>query len=384
MVRLPLTGNMLAYFQYVLGLQRLGHEVAYLEESGWPRSCYDPEAGDWGESPVTGLRRMKELLSAYGLDIPVCYVDRDTGRVYGAVRAEVKRILGEADLLLNVGGVCWLNEFRLCKRRALIDMDPLFTQVGDFGSKMGDDYTARFTYGANIGTESCVIPTNGKDWMPTIPPVVPELWEAGPAPAGAPLTTVANWSAYEPVIYEGERFGQKDEEFLRMIDLPLRTSDNLEIALSGAGPAIVSRLRSAGWSVRGGEEVSGSVGSYRAYIVGSKGEFSVAKHAYVRSYSGWFSDRSVCYLAAARPVILQDTGFTEWLPAGKGVLAFSDLEEAAACIEELNAGYQAHCIAARQIAERVFSYRVVLPSLLNLALREDSPSRHFIGQRRVT
>ncbi|MDQ6748910.1 MAG: hypothetical protein M3010_12495, partial [Candidatus Dormibacteraeota bacterium] len=180
MVRLPLAGNMLAYFHYVLGLHRLGHEVVYIEESGWPWSSYDPVGLTWEKYPHTGLRMVRDLLAAHEVQVPVIYVDRGMRLADRELRAQLKKVCGEADLLLNVGGVCWLPEFSLCPRRALIDMDPVFTQMGKFGAKLSDDYHVRFSYGANIGKPDCTIPTGGVTWLSTVPPVAPELWEGGP------------------------------------------------------------------------------------------------------------------------------------------------------------------------------------------------------------
>ncbi|MFC1883067.1 hypothetical protein ACFL2S_16480 [Thermodesulfobacteriota bacterium] len=316
-------------------------------------------------------------MTDYGMKIPLCYVNRDSGNVEGLDWKDMKRMLGEADLLLNVGGVCWLPEFHLCRRRVLIDMDPFFTQVGGFGyEERINDYHSYFSYGVNIGRQGCTIPTGGFDWLPTVPPVVTEIWQR-PLPtrekqaeseaADVPFTTVANWNAYGSVTYRGEHYGQKDEEFLRLIDLPNRTSQKLELALSGASPEIWARLQATGWSLREGGKVSIDIPTYHAFISGSRGEFSAAKNAYVKTRSGWFSDRSVCYLAAGRPVILQDTGFSDWLPTGRGVLVFSSIEEAVDCIDSVNASYTVHCRAAKEIAQKTFSYKVVLPRLVEIA-----------------
>ena len=363
MLRHPLAGNVLAYFHYVLGLARLGHQVAYVEESGWPSACYDPATRRWEDWPVRGLEVVRALLAVCRLDAPVCYVDRDTGEVEGATWEDVKRMLREADLLLNLGGVCWLPEFRLCRRRALVDMDPLFTQLGRFGSEALAEHHVHFSYGANIGRAGCTVPDGGVDWLPLAPPVVADFWSGGAGDNGA-FTTVSNWTAYGAIEYRGERYGQKDEEFLRLLELPRRTTQALELALSGAGGMNAGRLSKAGWRVRNGGEVSTDVGTYMQYVRASRGELSVAKHAYVKTRSGWFSDRSVCYLAAGRPVILQETGFSEWLPTGRGVLSFSSVDEAAARIEDVNGAYESHRIAARKLAETVFGHDVVLPRLL--------------------
>jgi hypothetical protein len=369
MIRHPVAGNVLAFFQYVLGLARLGHEVVYLEESGWPYSCYDPDTRQWQDHPATGLRVVRGLMAEHGLRVPVIYVNRGTGQVDGADLEELKRVLAAADLLLNVGGVCWLPEFRLCGRRAMIDMDPLFTQVERFGAEVLDDYHVHFTYGANIGRPGCTIPTAGVEWRPTVPPVVPEMWSGATPAADAPFTTIANWGAYGGVTHDGQHYGQKDEEFLRLIDLPRRTRQPLELALSGADAGTRERLAAHGWRVRdAGEEVSSDVPTYRAYIRGSRGEFSAAKNAYVKTRSGWFSDRSACYLAAGLPAVLQDTGFSDWLPTGRGVFAFSSPHEAVACLEEVASNYPEHCQAAATLAGEHFAYTVVLPRLLSAAM----------------
>jgi hypothetical protein len=282
---------------------------------------------------------------------------------------EMRRHLADADLLLNVGGVCWLPDFLSCPRRALIDMDPFFTQVGRFAIEGLDEYQAYFSYGANIGRAGCPIPTRGKTWLATVPPVVPEIWataaSAAKNPGTAPFTTVANWSAYGGVEYQGVRYGQKDQEFLALGDLPARTGRTLELALANADAAATRKLKQSGWSVASAVAVSTDIATYQRFIAQSRGEFTVAKNAYVRTHSGWFSDRSVCYLASGRPVIMQDTGFSDWLPTGEGVLAFSGPDEALACIEQVDAHYPAHCEAARALAELRFGYKVVLPALLD-------------------
>lgn len=379
MVRHPLAGNLMAYFHYVYGLWLLGHDVFYLEESGWPSSCYNPGTHAYGDDPSAGLQAVQTLMAECGIDVPVCYVDRGSGAVFGTAWDDAKRSLGAADLLLNLGGTCWLPEFRLCHRRALIDMDPLFTQAGLFTMAPLDEYHALFSYGANIGRPGCTIPTAGVDWLPLAPPVVPELWQRRPsvisareetaAPANDAFTTVANWHAYGGITHRSEHYGQKDEEFLRLVDLPRHTAQRLELALSGIDAAASERLRAAGWSIRNGGDVSKDFPAYQAYIVGSRGEFSVAKHAYVKTHSGWFSDRSVCYLAAGLPVIVQDTGFSDWLPVGCGVLPFHSLAEAVECIEQVNADYLTHRQAARDIAVRTFSHSAVLSGLLDTAMR---------------
>jgi hypothetical protein len=286
-------------------------------------------------------------------------------------------MLRQADLLLNIGGVCWLPEFKACRRRVLIDMDPFFSQVRGFASEVLQDYHVHFTYGANIGTAGCTIPTQGIEWLPTVPPVVCDLWEGAAPLANAPFTTVANWGAYGDLVHGGEEYGQKNREFLRLIDVPRCSGQDLELALSGADASSEQRLREAGWSIiSGGAVAATSIHRYRDYIRSSRGEFSAAKHAYVKTRSGWFSDRSVCYLAAGLPVILQDTGYSDWLPVGRGLLAFASPDEAVACLAQVNDDYETHCRAAAELAATVFDYKKVLSALLQMAEGTVSTVQH--------
>ncbi len=184
----------------------------------------------------------------------------------------------------------------------------------------------------------------------------------------APFTTVANWGSYGGIVHNGEYYGQKDQEFLRLIDLPRHSARRLELSLSG-GQESRGMLRDAGWLVRdAGEELGTDIAKYSDYINTSCGEFSVAKHAYVKSNSGWFSDRSVCYLAAGLPVVLQETGYSDWLPTGRGVLAYRTVEEAATCLDRIASDYPAHRRAAREIAETFFAHDRVLPRILERTL----------------
>jgi hypothetical protein len=365
MLRHPAAGNVLAYFQCVLGLARLGHEVTYVEESGWPYSSYDLATGQWVEHPTTGLGTVRDLVAKYCPGVRVVWVDRESGQVDGTEPAELRDLLASADLLLDVGGVCWLPDFALCRRRALVDMDPFFSQVSGFASRVLDGYSAHFSYGTRVGRSGCTVPTLGIDWQPTLPPVVADLW-SGDAPAGDTWTTVANWSGYGGVEHEGVRYGQKDEEFLRLLDLPSWVPVSLELALGG-GHDVRPRLSAAGWSVRDAGGLSRDVGSYLAYVAGSRGELSAAKNAYVRTRSGWFSDRTACYLAAGRPAVVQDTG-CRLLPDGEGLLFFDDIEGAAAAVRAVERDPAAHSEAARRLAREQLAHDVVLPRLLDRAL----------------
>ena len=365
-VRLPIAGNVMAFAPYVLGLERLGHDVVYLEESGWPGSCYDQATGAQGDDPAEGLARVRGLLRAQGSAVPAWWVDRAAGTTDGAGWAQVRERLAGADLVLNVGGVNYLDELASGGCHALVDLDPLFTQLGVFGGDL-DAYDLLFTYGALVGTAGCAVPTAGREWRPLLPPTVPELWPDRPVPAGAGLTTVANWSAYRSVEHDGRTYGPKDGELLALADLPRRTALPLEVALSGAPADVVRQLEAGGWSVRNGGDVTVDLPTYGNYLTGSAGEFSAAKHGYVAARTGWFSDRSACYLSAGRPVVLQDTGFSATLPCGAGLLPWSTPDEAVDAVAEVARDGERHRSTARALAHDVLGYRSVLPPVLELA-----------------
>jgi hypothetical protein len=374
-IRYPLAGMMLAFFHYLMGLQRLGHQVIYVEESGWDDSCYDPVTASYSNDPAVGIKALMAMAGRFGFELPICYVDRQTGVTAGISLAQLKGHLASADLLLNIGGTCALPEFSNCRRRALIDMDPMFTQAGAFAAEDLADYHVYFSYGTNIGTAECSIPEGGVKWLPTVPPVVTEVWSGLANEIHAdpqPLTTVCNWSAYGGLEYDGEHYGQKDEEFMRLLDVPRGTSEHLELALSGADEATQDVLRESGWSLRNAEDVTIDFETYANYIGQSRGEFSAAKNAYVKTRSGWISDRSVCYLASGRPVILQDTGVGRWLPENPAFMTFSSPQEAIECLEVLRSDYPRRRHSASELAEEYFSHAVVLPSLLDRAF-SDTP-----------
>jgi hypothetical protein len=368
MVRHPVAGNIMAFMSYLIGLCRIGQHVVYIEESGWEGSCYDPHTGAMGDDPGVGLSLTTSIARSAGLDVSILYVNRRSGEVHGGSWEDVKTALAHADILLNLGGVCWLPEFKLARLLVMVDMDPLFTQLGRFGLGATDEHQLHFSYGVNIGQPGCTVPTAGIDWIPTVPPVVTDLWPIRPTAENAHFTTIANWSAYSTVERDGIRYGQKDEEFLRFIDVPSRTNQVLEIAAAGIPGSAKSALTDRGWRLTSAADVTHDFNRYRDYIGSSRGEFTVAKNAYVKTRSGWFSDRSVCYLASGLPVIIQDTGFSDWLDTGEGVLAYSTIDEAVSCLESTVNDCERHRVAARAFAEDVFAAEKVLDKLLRKAV----------------
>jgi hypothetical protein len=274
-----------------------------------------------------------------------------------------------ADVLLGLWTVTWLEEFAEVRRRIFIDTDPGFTQFGmsaevraslEFASPV--DFHEHYSYGTRIGQPDCPIPTHGLEWQPARPPVALDLLPVQYASDAACFTTVMAWAPRKPIVYDGVEYGLKDIEFWRIAELPSRVTACMEIALGGEAP--YDAITAAGWRIADAAAVAATPWSYRDYIARSRGEFSVAVNLEVKTRSGWFSDRTAAYLASGKPVVVQDTGFSEDLPCGEGLFAFSTMDEAIAAIEEIGRDYQRHCLAARQIAEQYLDARRVIARIL--------------------
>ena len=368
----PVGGVAWDYGQYALGLERLGFDVYYLEDGGL--DTYDPQTGLYSEDPSYGVSFLEESLAGLSPALGRRWHFRAAnGDSYGISREEIATIVADADVFVNVSGGCLLREEYLrCKRKVLIDTDPgwnhfvIFprldarTAAGGRGFREHDFF---FTYAERIGSSGCVLPDFGLRWHPTRPPVVTDCW--APEPPATKWTTVMSWDNYlKPVEHDGVSYGSKEPEFRQIETLPDLVDVELEIATGGVRPP-VDRWRSLGWSLVDSQAISRTVDGYRSYVAGSRGEFSVAKNIYVATGSGWFSCRSACYLAAGRPVVLQDTGFSETVPEGKGLLAFRTLEEAVAAVEEVENDYPGHCEAATQFARDHLASDAVLSDMLD-------------------
>jgi hypothetical protein len=211
------------------------------------------------------------------------------------------------------------------------------------------------------------MPSAGAQWLATRQPIVLDLWPVKKGNPGAPFTTVMNWSPFGDRLDHDQRYGQKEREFEPYFTLPQKTGELMEIAAQ-LPSTVRRRAAEGGWRLADPLEVTRHPWLYQDYLAHSRAEFSVAKHGYVATRCGWFSDRSAGYLASGRPVVIQDTGFSRWLNTGDGLVPFTTRDEAAAGLEEVNRRYAAHCRAAREIAEQYFDARKVLTSLLDGAL----------------
>jgi hypothetical protein len=370
-VRYPLGGHVLAELHYIVGLQRLGYDVVFVEESGtgW-NPCYDPLQGEMTADPGYGIGVLQEVLRLHGLDRNWCYVDAQR-RYHGLSADELRGLCRKAALVFSRSNTTWLDEFYECKRRVFVDVDPAFTQFrmspaptpSCSGYASPYDFQFYFSYGERIGRKDCPIPTRGLNWRPTRAPIVLDLLPKSFTPDAMRFSTVLSWSSYGAVQYNGQTYGQKDVELLKLLALPSRVGPIFEIALAGPN-APVEKLREAGWIFSGAREATLSVPAYLEFIGRSRGEFSVAKHGYVITRCGWFSDRTANYLATGKPAIVQDTGFSEHIPCGEGLFAFTRADEVVAAVEAINQDYRRHCDAARRIAQEYFSSVKVLGALL--------------------
>ena len=363
---LPLAGVALHYLQYCLGLRDMGVEVSYLEEitDYWP---YHPDTFEPDEDASYTVPWLRELFEAF--ELPWAYRD-PRGRYHGATEAEVHDRCARADLILNVSGAHDpIAHHRTAKVLAYVDTDPGFVQVKAVNEAQTrswlEGHDLLFTFGEAMGTPACRIPDAGYAWKTTRQPVHLPFWAEVSDPPGSTYTTVMNWKAYAPVEWQGQVWGQKDAEFPVVRPLPARLPGvGLELAIGGRD-APRAELQSEGWTISDPLEATRTVWRFRDYIASSRAELTVAKQCYVRSGSGWFSERSANYLAAGRPVIAQDTGWSAHLPSSLGLLPFTTTDEAEAAVRSVEADPLAASRAAREVAQTCFAAPVVLEQLLS-------------------
>jgi hypothetical protein len=361
--RHPFGGVAWCSLMYLLGLRALGHDVFYVEDTG--ECVYDLDRNTISTDPAYGLRHIQGALAPYGLGERWSFVNYD-GTWHGAPRERVRAFCADADLFLNLSGGSWFwrDEYAAIPRKAFIDSDPAFTQLALAGEvpwyrAFFERFDSLFTFGANVGTPRSALPTSGFTWHHTWQPVVLAEWDTTAPPRDNRFTTVMTWQMQS----FADVGGNKDQQFLRVLDLPRRAGDRFHLAVNGPHEL----LQAHGWRTVPAMEVSRGLLDYRRFIQQSYAEISVAKHTYVQSRSGWFSDRTECYLAAGRPAVVQDTGWTAHLPDGQGLLSFNSIEEAEDAMHRVDADYDGHCRAAREVAREHFDAARVLPRLLERA-----------------
>jgi len=359
------------YIQYVLGFQQLGCDVWYLEDTGaW---AYDPVAEEPSANCSHNVAYLRRVMEEFDLGDRWIYRNGADGIYHGAITGDgVEAFLAEADVLVNVSGACWLRDCTAAiPRKLFLDGDPMFTQIGMLSDEPTRDrilaHEEHYSFGLRIGTPGSKTPSGGVTWKPTVQPIAIDYWDQAPGSTGGPWTTVLNWSSYRPKEFEGQSYGQKGEEFMKYIDLPSMVDARFTLAMGqGVGRSRpTDRLEACGWEILEPDVVIPDFQSYHDFIGKSKAEWSIAKNGYVKGVTGWFSCRSACYLAAGKPVVVQDTGWREALPSGDGVIGFSTAEEAVQGIERVNQNYEHHSKAARAYAKKVFDAPLVCQDLLN-------------------
>jgi hypothetical protein len=355
-----------AVLQYLLGLRNLGHHVTFVEPVA--PSALGPVGTSLAESE--NAEYFHAVMERYGCRETAALLLADTHETVGCSYAALRQAAADADLLINISGL--LTDEVLCgavPTRVYLDLDPAFNQL--WHAVQGIDrnfggHTHFVTIGQAIGRPECVIPDCGRTWITTWQPVVLEEWTVSTTLAHDALTTVGNWRAYGSVEHDGVFYGQKAHALRELFSLPTRTTERflLALAIHADEPKDLASLVENRWQLCDPAHVAGAPWDYQAFVGGSKAEFGIAKSGYVVSKCGWFSDRTVCYLASGRPAIAQETGFSSFLPTGEGLFAFQTIDDVLAGIESLNSDYERHRRAARALAEDVFDSRKVLSALL--------------------
>ena len=354
-----------AVLQYVLGLKQLGHEVCLVEPIS--RSKIHPRDARLTQSDAS--RRFLRVTTAFGLAGSAALLLDETKETVGMTYRSLRCFAQAADVLVNVSGM--LKDAALLERvarRIYLDLDPGFNQAWHCGGldMRFDAHTHFATVALAMGQPACRVPACGRQWITTCPPVVLREWPVATRTTRSAFTTVANWRSYGSLHHDGMFLGQKAHALRPLIGLPRKTPTPLALALAiHPDEPDLAALRSNRWTLVDPRRATGTPERYRRFVRGSRAEFGLAKAGYVATRSGWFSDRSACYLASGRPVLAQDTGVRDALPTGEGLLTFADEGEALAGLDRIEANYARHRQAARAIAEQHCDSNRVLSRLLD-------------------
>lgn len=375
---LPIGGVVWDYIQYVIGFRLMGYDVYYIEDT----KIYPVFGEIWNDSTET-VKRLHEIMKFFGLEDRYIYVDELTQQFFGKSKGEYLEICRSADIFINVSCANVIREeYSNIPVRILLDTDPMFTQIQinsdqSFTTGKGNLkelakwHTHHFTFGENIFGKDCLIPKGEFSWVTTRQPICMDFWHyKEPHSSKSSFTTLMNWKAGKKFQYGGQNWGQKDVTFPLISNIPNllpHISFKLAVSQTGMGEdgGQFGDLSETGWNIISSEEASGDHLLYQKFIYSSEGEISVAKETYVKARTGWFSCRSACYLAAGRPVVAQDTGWSEFYPTGLGLFSFSDENEAIGAIRKISENWKANSLGARELAEAIFDHRIVLGKLID-------------------
>lgn len=357
------------FLQYLLGFRRLGWDVLFIDRLE-PAMCTDELGRECPISESFNWRYFRSVMERYGL--LRSYSLLSNGEVFaGLSRKQLLERVENAAFLLNVMG--YLEDEEILQRaslRVFLDIDPGFTQMWqDLGlARLLEGHDRYVTIALNMGKPECSIPDCGIDWIRTPQPVVLEYWPPGRHALDSSISSVVTWRGpYASLEFRGRNYGLRLHEFRKFISLPSVARDSFLLALDihPAEARDLALLAENGWRTIDPQDAAGDPLRYQSFIQNSKAEFMIAKNMYVESRSGWVSDRSICYLASAKPVLAQDSGLEDHFPTNCGLLTFSNFEEVLQRLEELNADYFKHAEAARGIAQEHFDSDRVLSRLLN-------------------
>ncbi len=367
-IRAPFGGLAWHHLQYVLGLARLGHDVLFIEDSDDYPLCMHPDC-EANDDPTEGLAFAQNAFERLGIAGKFAYYDAPRREWLGPAAHIAHNFCAGAQVILNVSGINPVRPWwRDAPIRILVDTDPAFLQIrhlqSDAARELANAHNSFFTFGEKFGDSDCSIPDDGFAWRPTRQPVVLDAWPATRASLDHPFTTVMQWDSYGSVNHLGRRYGMKSASIRQFRDLPRRCHVPLLLGIGGNSHSPQKQLKAQGWIVRNTIEFTRDPWQYQHFIQQSAGEFGIAKHGYVASNSGWFSERSANYLASGRPVILQNTGFSDILPTGEGLLAFNTPDEAIESLEQVRHDLERHSRAARAIAAEYFDSNKILSDLL--------------------
>jgi hypothetical protein len=374
---MPIAGVIWQHIHYIVGLQRLGHQVYYMEDSA--RLPYNPETFEVGNEFDYAATLLERLSREFGFKARWSFCARylRSCPTAGFGLTKIRQLYREADAILNICGTQEFNEDLLKSNRIIyVESDPGLEQIKiDRRTRATIRYLRRhralFTFGENVGTAAFPVPAHSFTWLPTRQPIVTDFWRTARAPTrGAVFTSVANWSTsgLKDIVWRRSKYlWSKSGEFIRFIQAPRKAGETFELAMDIKEPQIRQRFETNGWRFTSPLPMSVDYWLYRDYIRKSKGEFTVAKDQYVRLNTGWFSDRSACYLAAGRPVITQETGFGKIYGGDAGLFGFRSLGQIAHAVDSINCDYKRHSRAAREIACEFFEAEKVVRSLLERA-----------------
>ena len=362
-------GHAWVFLQYLLGFRRLGYDVLFLD---WldQTMCFDKTGTPCRVEDSVQVRSFLSVMKENGLNGAFALNYNQGERMIGLSRKEVLAKAKTGAFLLNVMG--FLSDFEILAavpKRVFLDIDPGFGQMWqELGlATVFGGHDAYVTIGESIGRPDCAVPTCGFDWITTPQPVVLEKWPVAVNKPRHGFTSIASWRGpFGSVEYRGETYGLRVHEFRKFMPLPHVSGERFEVALDIHDAEVndLALLRENQWSLVAPRDAAGDPRLYQRYIQRSKAEFMVAKNLYVDTRGGWFSDRSICYLASGRPVLAQETGFSRNHPSGEGLLSFTTLDEARAGVEEICRNYDRHCRAARRVAEEQFDSDKVLRRLI--------------------